>query len=102
MYQGETITTTISDLPVPVSEIRNLYIIFKQHSRVILEKTLADCSIDSETETIACRLTQEESLALPEGLIKRSIIAITNDGSRFESDPCILECAKTAKGEVIT
>lgn len=102
MYQGETITTVISDLPIPVSEIQSLYIVFKHHSLTLLEKTLADCTVDEESQTISCRLTQEESLSFPKGQIRRSIIVITKDGSRFETDPISLECGKTVKDEVLT
>lgn len=99
MYQGETITTTIKNLPVPVSNIANLYIVFKSASKTILEKTLKDCSISGET--IENRLTQEESLLFPPGNIKRSVIVITLDGTRFETDPCDIVCGKTAKAEVL-
>lgn len=102
MYQGETITTTISDLPIPVTEIKNLYIVFKHHSKTILEKNLDDCDVDPEKQLVTCRLTQEETLSFPEGKLKRTIIVITKDGTRFESDPCILECARTAKEEVLS
>ena len=100
MYQGDTITTTVDNLPVPVSEIANVYIIFKDHDRILIEKTLKDCVVSEET--ISNRLTQEESLFLPEGTIDRTIIVITKDGSRFETDPCPILCGKTAKSEVLT
>lgn len=100
MYQGDTITTTVDNLPVPVSEIANVYIIFKDHDRILIEKTLKDCVVSEET--ISNRLTQEESLSLPEGTIDRTIIVITKDGSRFETDPCPILCGKTAKSEVLT
>lgn len=100
MYQGDTITTTVDNFPVPVSEIANVYIIFKDHDRILIEKTLKDCVVSEET--ISNRLTQEESLSLPEGTIDRTIIVITKDGSRFETDPCPILCGKTAKSEVLT
>lgn len=100
MYQGETITTTITGLPVPVSEIRSLYIVFKNQSRTLIEKTLEDCKVFEET--IKVTLTQEESLSLPIGNIKRSVIVITKDGSRFESDPCTIAVGRTVKSEVLT
>lgn len=100
MYQGETITTTVTDLPVPISEIVNVYIVFKNNSKILIEKTLNDCTVTDDT--ITCRLTQEESLSLPTGNIERSIIVITKDGSRFESDPCTIPCGKTVKSEVLS
>ena len=99
MYRGETITTTISGFPVAVSEIANLYIIFRTASRTLLEKTLSDCTISGES--ISFTLSQEESLALSNGTIMRSVIVITQDGSRFESVPSPMTCGQTAKGEVL-
>lgn len=110
MYQGETITTEIHCLPVPASEIKDLRIIFKNYSRTILEKTLDDCHITTESvegtdetrEIISVRLTQEETLRFPVGSIQRSVIVVTKDGSRFELDPCTMQCGATAKKEVLT
>lgn len=55
MYQGETITTTIIGFPVPVSEIKSLYIVFKNKFRVLLEKTLDDCTILEDGRAILLR-----------------------------------------------
>lgn len=101
MYQGDTITTVIDNLPVPVSEVENVYIIFKDQARTLIEKTLKDCSVSEEDETISVRLSQEESLSLPQGKLYRSVIIITKDGSRFETDPCPILCGKTSKSEVL-
>lgn len=100
MYQGETITTTIKDLPIPISEVENLYLIFANRSGIILEKTLKDFKI-GENE-IEVRLTQEETLKFPIGTIDRSLIVIAKDGSRFEYDPCEIRCGRTAKDEVLS
>ena len=62
MYQGETITTTIIGFPVPVSEIKSLYIVFKNKFRVLLEKTLDDCTILEDG--VQFRLSQAESLLI--------------------------------------
>lgn len=95
MYQGETITTTITCLPVPVAQIKSLYIVFLKSRVPILEKTLEDCTIDDET--ISFKLTQEESLKLAEGEIIRSLIIITKDGCRLESCPSPFVCKRTVK-----
>ena len=100
MYQGETITTTISGFPVPVSEIANLYIIFRSSAKILIEKTFADCTVDGET--VSFKLSQQESLNLWCGPITRSVIVITKDGSRFESEPSQIVCGQTAKREVLT
>lgn len=100
MYQGETITTTIIGFPVPVSEIKSLYIVFKNKFRVLLEKTLDDCTILEDG--IQFRLSQAESLLLSKGNVDRSVVGITKDGSRFESCPSPFVCKETVKDEVLT
>ena len=99
MYQGETITTTIKGFPIPVSSIRDLRILFSNNGRVLLEKTLADCTISGET--VSFELSQQESLSLCIGKISRSAIIITNDGKRIESRPSYVLCYPTKKGGMI-
>lgn len=99
MYQGETVTTTISGFPIPISEIADLYIVFRNQFKTLLEKRLTDCSISGETLTF--KLSQEESLSLGRGEIERSVIMITKDGSRLESEPSPFICSQTAKNEVL-
>lgn len=100
MYRGETITTIITGFPIPIDEIQNLYIVFKNGLRTILEKTLADCTV--EGASVELKLTQEESLSLSKGNILRSVIVITKDGSRFESCSSPFHCRETAKDGVLT
>ena len=100
MYRGETITTTISGFPIPVAEIANLYVVFKVRNRTLIEKTLADCTV--KDDTVSFVLSQEESLRLQTGPVIRSVIVITKDGSRFESQPSEMQCGQTAKDEVLT
>lgn len=101
MYQGETITTVVTNFPIPISEIAELYIIFKNGCSTILEKTLKDCSVDEEKGSVIFTLSQEESLSLQNGTINRSVILITKDGSRIESSSSPFSCYKTAKNEVL-
>lgn len=100
MYRGETIETVITGFPIPVSEIKSLYITFKKSGKAILEKTLADCTVTGEN--VSFGLTQEESLLLEEGTISRSVIVISKDGKRFESAPSAFSCKETSKDEVLT
>lgn len=100
VYRGETITTEIRDLPIPVSEIQSLYVVFHTFTKTLLEKTLDDCKIDGEV--IECRITQEESLKFSCGPISRTIIVITKDGSRFEKSNQEMVVGQTAKSEVLT
>lgn len=99
MYRGETITTTITGLPVPIEEIAELYLVFKTATKVLLEKTLADCTM--EDETISVKLTQAESLSLTVGTISRHIVILTKGGSRFERKADDFECGPTAKDVVL-
>lgn len=99
MIQGETITTTITGFPIPTSEIKDLRIVFKNNQKTLLEKTLADCVVSEES--VSFELTQEESLSLCRGLIYRSVVITTRDGSRFESCPSPIICSPTVKNEVM-
>ena len=100
MIRGETITTAISDLPIPVADIANIYIIFRTNYKTLLEKTLADCEIDGEL--IECTISQEESLRLTCGPLIRSVIVVTKSGARFEHVNEVLVCGQTGKSEVLT
>lgn len=99
MYQGETITTTITGFPIPVSEIAELRIVFKNNARVLLEKILADCTILEES--VEFHLSQEESLSLCTGKIERTVVIRTRDGTRFESCPSYIICTPTVRNEVL-
>lgn len=99
MYQGETITTTITGFPVPVAEIKELRVVFSNNAKVLLEKTLADCEISGES--IIFKLSQGESLSLCMGKIARKVIIVTKDGSRMESRPSYIVCGPTDRKEVI-
>lgn len=99
MYQGETITTTVSNFPVPVSDIKEFTIRFKNKLNTYITKTLEDCVVSGET--LVFELTQEESLSLPIGKIDRSAIIITKDGSRIECCPSPIMCYETSRDEVI-
>lgn len=99
MYQGETITTTVSGFPIPVSQIEKIYIVFRNSFKTLLEKTLEDCTVDGET--LIFRLSQQESLLLGSGDIVRSAVIITKDGTRLESCPSAFKCGRTTKNEVL-
>lgn len=99
MIQGETISTFIHGLPIPLSEVQDVVITFHTITRTLLTKTLADCRINCET--IECKISQEESLAFTCGPVTRSVVVLTNDGSRFELvDETMMVC-KTSRNEVI-
>lgn len=99
MYQGETITTEVRNLPLPVAEIESLCIIFHTITKTILEKTLEDCRI--ENEIITCKISQAESLKFPCGPISRTVIVLAKDGARFEKTNQEMVCGQTARKEVM-
>lgn len=99
MHQGETITTTVSNFPVPVSEIKEFTISFKNKLNTYVTKTLKDCIVSGET--LVFELSQAESLSLPVGKIDRSAVIITKDGTRFECCPSPIMCHRTSRDEVI-
>lgn len=101
MYQGETITTTVTGFPIPISSIRELKIIFKNNTRKLLEKSLSDCTVLEDDRSLEFTLSQEESLSLCIGKIARTVIAVTTDGKRFESRPSYITCMPTTKEEVL-
>lgn len=102
MHRGETITTTMSGFPIPISNIKSLYVVFRNRlNHTLLEKALSDCTLGDD-ETISFSLSQEESLKLTKGQIFRSVIIITDDGSRIESCPSPFECSQTVKDGVLT
>lgn len=99
MFQGETITVTVTGFPIPISDIKSIYIVFRNEFKTLIEKTLADCEINGAS--LVFKLSQAESLLLSQGPIYRSAIIITQDGSRFESCPSPFLCNQTAKKEVL-
>lgn len=100
MYTFETITTAISDLPVSVAAIKNLYIIFHTITKTLVEKELKDCTISGEV--IECALSQEESATLGHGPVRRTVVVVTKDGARFERTNDEMISLHSAKREVIT
>lgn len=101
MHQGETITTTVTGFPIPVSEIKDLTIVFKNNAKVLLEKTLQDCTVSETDDSVTFELSQEESLSLCIGKIERTAIIVSRDGTRFESCPSYFCCYPTERNEVI-
>lgn len=93
---------TMSGFPIPIVDIKSLYVVFKSNlGHILLEKTLSDCTL-GDNETISFSLSQEESLRFTKGKIFRSVIIITNDGSRIESCPSPFVCSQTAKDGVLS
>ena len=90
MYQYETITTSLMNLPVPVEEIHSMKLIFHTLSKTLVEKNTEECFIHEATccektfPVVKVHLSQEESGRLTPGPVMRSFIIITKDGTRME------------------
>lgn len=61
MYRGTTPTLSFT-LPFEASTLAEAYISIEQNRRVILEKSIEDCTLSGNT--ISVKLTQEETLKL--------------------------------------
>ncbi|MBP3647191.1 MAG: hypothetical protein J6K55_12300 [Clostridia bacterium] len=61
MIRGTT-PTLVFTLPFEAQQLEEAYISFAQNGKVVLEKTLSDCT--SHQNTLTVRLTQEETLKL--------------------------------------
>ena len=83
MRRGTTPTNTFT-VDVDLREATALYVTYKQNSRVILEKTLADATI--EETSVAVTLTQEETLAFSKGTVMIQIRAKFADGAAIASN----------------
>lgn len=101
MYQGETVTTKITGFPIPISTIRDLRIVFKNGFKILLEKKLSDCKVLDDDYSVEFELSQEESLSLCTGKIDRSVVIVTKDGSRMESEPSPIVCSETVRDGVM-
>ena len=99
MYQGETITTTVTGFPVPLTTAQNVHVVFRDRIGVCLEIESSDGEIVDDDKF---KLTQEDSLQLTAGRLQRSVIVIMKDGSRMESNPSDFVVNTTAKEGVLT
>ena len=100
MIQGDSISTFIPGFPVPFCQVKDINIIFHTITKTLLVKTLGDCMIHDGV--VECKISQEESLRFTCGPVTRSVVVITQDGSRFELPDEALFVEKTSRNEVIT
>lgn len=108
MYQYETITTRLWNLPVPIEEIVSMKLIFHTLTKTLVEKDTEECYIhtatigDKTVPVMKVHLSQEESGKLTPGPVMRSFIMITKDGSRIEGKSEDLMVIPSGKDGVIT
>lgn len=76
MRRGTTPTITITT-DIDLTSASNLFVTFKQGERIVFEKTLNDVTITGNT--VACELTQEDTLALKDSMVRFQIRATIGD-----------------------
>ncbi|MFS9121506.1 hypothetical protein [Streptococcus anginosus] len=82
MHRGTT-PTNIFRTDVDLTNASVLFITYKQHDKVVLEKTIDDVSIHGEM--VEVRLSQRETLLFSEGIVTIQIRAKFQDGSVIAS-----------------
>lgn len=82
MHRGTT-PTNIFRTDVDLTNASVLFITYKQHDKVVLEKTIDDVSIHGEMFEV--RLSQRETLLFSEGIVTIQIRAKFQDGSVIAS-----------------
>ena len=99
MYRGTTPTLKFT-LPFEASTLAEAYISIEQNRRVILEKTIEDCTLSGNT--ISVKLTQEETLKL--GVSDRTEIQLRvrlADGNALASQIFAVSTERILKDGVI-
>lgn len=99
MFRGTTPTLKFT-LPIETSAIAAAYISVEQNRRVILEKSIEDCTLSGNT--ISVKLTQEETLKL--GVSDRTEIQLRvrlADGNALASQIFMVPIDRILKNGVI-
>lgn len=98
MRRGTTPTLTITtDIDLTAAE--NMFITFKQRNRIVFEKTLED--LDITGNTIVCKLTQDDTLALMADIVRFQIRATLADSSKVASNIMVTNADEILKGGAI-
>lgn len=98
MRRGTTPTITFN-VSVDTSLIDILDIAFAQDGKVIVTKTKPDCTITENT--IACRLTEEETMTFQTGKVLMQIRIKFTDGNIAVSDVMLTSAEVLLQNEVI-
>lgn len=90
----------IFTLPFPESEIKALFITYRQNKKNVFEKTLSDCEFGDGT--VSVNLTQEDTLKLDDFReIQIQIRVRFSDGSATKSNIVKTYADEVLKNEVI-
>lgn len=79
MRRGTTPVVKATIKGIEVSELQSLYLTFDQGD-VQITKEKDDITIDEETNTIKCQLSQSDTLEFGDGNVKIQLRAVTKDG----------------------
>ena len=99
IIRGTTPTITYSFNVVNVADIRVAYLTIRQGENVVIEKTLADATIDDNV--ISWTLSQQETLSLGVGASHIMLNWLLQDGTRGASNSSSMSIVKNDKNEVI-
>ena len=92
-------------LPISLSHISEVYITYAQYGEVLVEKTLADCIIISDT-VILTHLSQEDTMKFREvdhhgARLDLQMTILTKGGNRIPSDTVKVKVEDVLKEGVI-
>lgn len=97
MRRGTTPTITITT-DIDLTEASNLFVTFKQGDRVAFEKTIDDVTVTENS--VICELTQSDTLALKDGMVRFQIRATLGD-SKVASNIMTASVDEILKGGAI-
>ena len=97
MRRGTTPTITITT-DIDLTSASNLFVTFKQGDRIVFEKTLDDVAVTENT--VICKLTQEDTLALKDSMVRFQIRATIGD-AKVASNIMTAQVSDILKGGAI-
>lgn len=80
MYRGSTPEYFIHMSGLQISDLKNMQITFTQDRKIVIERALADMTIDAEANTASFSLTQEETMSLKVGMVDKQIRVMDSSG----------------------
>ena len=98
MIRGTT-PKVIFNLPIETSQISIAYVTFKNDKGVLVEKTLAQCTLESNK--IIASLTQVETLSFEAGRVQVQLKAKLKDGTVIGSRIRDIRVGNALKEDVI-
>ena len=101
IVRGTTPTIKYTFDKVNAADIVTAYLTIKQNGELLLEKTLNDADVDTESNTLFWRFTQQETLSIGLGEITVMANWKSQDGTRGASRKISVLIMDNDKDEVI-